>query len=77
MKKTLIGLVISMFWIVSASADVGARMGVTGNAGLYAATATELDTGSHGTTTDFDESKTKRQNIKVNAFMKIDKPSII
>ena len=59
MKKTLIGLVISMFWIVSASADVGARLGVTGNAALYAATATELDTGSHGTTSDFDESQTQ------------------
>ena len=63
MKKTLIGLVISMFWIVSASADVGARLGVTGNAALYAATATELDTGSHGTTTDFDESQTQSEYL--------------
>ena len=63
MKKTLIGLVISMFWFASASADVGARIGVTGNAGLYAATATELDTGSHGTTTDFDESQTQSEYL--------------
>ena len=63
MKKTLIGLVISMFWIVSASADVGARLGVTGNAALYAATATELDTGSHGTTSDFDESQTQSEYL--------------
>ena len=63
MKKTLIGLVISMFWIVSASADVGAKLGVTGNAALYAATATELDTGSHGTTTDFDESQTQSEYL--------------
>jgi hypothetical protein len=63
MKKTLIGLVISMFWFASASADVGARLGVTGNAALYAATATELDTGSHGTTTDFDESQTQSEYL--------------
>ena len=63
MKKTLIGLVISMFWIVSASADVGARLGVTGNAALYVATATEDDTGSHGTTTDFDESQTQSEYL--------------
>ena len=63
MKKTLIGLVISMFWFASASADVGARLGVTGNAGLFAATATELDTGTHGTTTDFDESQTQSEYL--------------
>ncbi len=63
MKKTLIGLVISMFWFASASADVGARLGVTGNAALYAATATELDNGTHGTTTDFDESQTQSEYL--------------
>ena len=55
MKKTLIGLVISIFWLGTASAEVGAKIGVTGNAAIYAASATELDTGAHGTTTDFDE----------------------
>jgi len=63
MKKTLIGLVISMFWIVSASADVGARLGVTGNAALYVATATELDTGAHGTTTSHDETQTQSEYL--------------
>lgn len=63
MKKTLIGLVISMFWIVSASADVGARLGVTGNAALYVATATELDNGTHGTTTSHDESQTQSEYL--------------
>ena len=61
MKKTLIGLVISMFWIVS-SGDVGAKLGVTGNAALYAATATELDTGSWNYY-DFDESQTQSEYL--------------
>ena len=61
MKKTLIGLVISMFWIVSASADVGARIGVSGNAALYAAQATELDSGAHGTTASHDEQVTQSE----------------
>jgi len=51
MKKTLIGLIIAMFSFGSASADAGVNIGVSGNAALYAATATELDQGSHGTTT--------------------------
>ena len=55
MKKTLIGLVIAMFSFASASAEIGVNIGISGNAAIYAATATELDTGTHGTTTDGDE----------------------
>ena len=55
MKKTLIGLVITMFSFASASAEIGVNIGISGNAALFAATATELDTGTHGTTTDGDE----------------------
>jgi len=55
MKKTLIGLFMAMFWFGAASAEV-VNIGVSSNAALYAATATELDTGSHGTTTDANES---------------------
>ena len=64
MKTLLSVFIISMFWFVSASADVGAKIGVTGNAGLLSlATTTELDTGSHGTTTDFDESQTQPEYL--------------
>ena len=55
MKKTLIGLFMAMFWYGAASAEV-VSIGVSSNAALYGATATELDQGSHGTTSDFDES---------------------
>ena len=54
MKKTLIGLFIAMFWFGQASAEV-LNIGVSSNAGLFAATATEKDSGAHGTTTDYDE----------------------
>ena len=54
MKKTLIGLFIAMFWFGQASAEV-LNIGVSSNAGLFAATATEKDTGAHGTTTSYDE----------------------
>ena len=57
MKKTLIGLFMAMFWFGAASAEV-VNIGVSSNAALYAATATELDTGSHGTTTDYNEYET-------------------
>ena len=55
MKKTLIGLFMAMFWFGSASAEVGISIGVSGNAALYAANATEFDEGTHGTTSDDDE----------------------
>jgi len=55
MKKTLIGLFMAMFWFGSASADAGINIGISGNAGLYAANATEFDEGTHGTTSGDDE----------------------
>ena len=59
MKKTLIALFIAMFSFGSASADAGVSIGVSGNMGLFAATATEFDEGTHGTTTGPDESNTE------------------
>jgi opacity protein-like surface antigen len=60
MKKTLIGLFMAMFWFGAASAEV-VSIGVSGNAAIYAATATELDTGTHGTTSDFNESTSRSE----------------
>ena len=59
MKKTLIGLFIAMFSFGSASADAGVNIGVSGQLGLFAATATEFDEGTHGTTTSTDEQITE------------------
>ena len=59
MKKTLIGLFIAMFSFGSASADAGVNIGVSGQLGLFAATATEFDEGTHGTTTSTDEQRTE------------------
>ena len=46
MKKLLLTFVLSLFYVTSASADLGVNVGVSGNAGLFAASATE----STGTT---------------------------
>ena len=59
MKKTLIGLFIAMFSFGTASADAGVNIGVSGQLGLFAATATEFDEGTHGTTTSTDEQRTE------------------
>ena len=46
MKKLLLTFVLSLFYVSSASADFGVNVGVSGNAGLFAASASE----STGTT---------------------------
>jgi hypothetical protein len=46
MKKLLLTIVLSIFYVSSASADLGVNVGVSGQAGIFAASATE----SEGTT---------------------------
>ena len=46
MKKLLLTCILSFFYVTSASADLGVNVGVSGQAGLFAASATE----STGTT---------------------------
>ena len=41
MKKLLLSVVFSVFYVTSASADLGVNVGVSGNAGLFAASANE------------------------------------
>ena len=41
MKKLLLSIVFSVFYVTSASADLGVNVGVSGNAGLFAASANE------------------------------------
>ena len=41
MKKLLLSVVFSVLYVTSASADLGVNVGVTGNAGLFAASASE------------------------------------
>ena len=65
MKKTLIALFIATFSFGSASADAGVSIGVSGNMGLFAATATEFDEGTHGTTSGADESNTESDYLGV------------
>ena len=41
MKKLLLTIVLSIFYVSSASADLGVNVGVSGQAGIFAASATE------------------------------------
>ena len=55
MRKILVTLILSLFTMGTASAEIGVNVGISGQLGLFAASATEKDTGSHGTTTGDDE----------------------
>ena len=57
MKKIIYAFFVSLIAIAPVSADIGVNIGVSAQAGLYAASATETDTGTHGTTTDVDEKR--------------------
>lgn len=55
MRKLIIAAILTMFSSATAFAGPGINIGVSGQMGLFAATATETDTGTHGTTTDVNE----------------------
>ena len=55
MKKITIATFLAIFSFTTASAEVGVNVGISGQMGLFAASATEVDTGTHGTTTDGNE----------------------
>ena len=55
MKRITIASLLAIFSFTTASAEVGINVGVSGQIGLFAASATELDVGTHGTTTGTDE----------------------
>lgn len=49
MKKLFLSLVFSVLYVTSASADMGVNVGVSGNAGIFAASASEQTTNAGGT----------------------------
>ena len=50
MKKLLLSVVFSVLYVASASAELGVNVGVSGNAGLFAASAHEKHTNTAGKT---------------------------
>lgn len=46
MKKIIVGIILSLFALNTASAEVGLKVGVAGSAGLFAGTAKEAQTGN-------------------------------
>src|SRR5210317_1449703 len=58
MKKIILTFFLGLFMFTTkASAELGINVGISGQLGLYAATATEFDEGSHGTTVSPDETR--------------------
>ncbi len=55
MKRITIATLLAIFSFTTASAEVGVNVGISGQMGLFAASATETDKGTHGTTTDGNE----------------------
>jgi hypothetical protein len=56
MKKMILTLFLGLFMFTTkASAELGINVGISGQLGLYAATATEFDEGTNGTTSGPDE----------------------
>ena len=56
MKKIFLTLFLGLFMFTTkASAELGINVGISGQLGLYAATATEFDEGTNGTTSGPDE----------------------
>jgi hypothetical protein len=56
MKKIILTLFLGLLMFTTkASAELGINVGISGQLGLYAATATEFDEGTHGTTSGPDE----------------------
>ena len=52
MKKLLLSVVFSVLYVTSASADMGVNVGVTGNAGIFAASANESFSDNSTTSTN-------------------------
>jgi len=52
MKKLLLSVVFSVLYVTSASADMGVNVGVSGNAGIFAASATESFSDNSATSTN-------------------------
>ena len=48
MKKLLLSVVFSVLYVTSASADLGVNVGVSGNAGIFAASASEVTSTAGG-----------------------------
>ena len=63
MKKLILAVTIAMFSFSSANAELGVNIGISGQMGLFAASATERDTGTHGTTTDSTETNSESEYL--------------
>lgn len=61
MKKLITAVFGLLLFVNSASAELGINVGVSGQLGLFAATATETDTGTHGTTTGDNETNSESE----------------
>jgi len=66
MKKIIFTLLLGLsFFTSKVSAEIGVNVGLSGQLGLYAATATEFDEGTNGTTSGPDEQRKESEFLGV------------
>ncbi len=65
MKKIILAAVLAMFASVTAYAGPGINIGVSGQIGLFEGTASELDKGTHGTTSGTNETNKETESNAV------------
>jgi hypothetical protein len=65
MKKLLTAILMVFSSYSLASAELGVNIGISGQAGLFAATATEFDKGTHGTTSGTNEQVRESEYLEV------------
>ena len=65
MRKLIVAAVLTLFSFTSANAELGVNIGISGQLGLFAASATETDKGTHGTTTDSTETNSESEYLGI------------
>tara|TARA_B100001057_G_scaffold172465_1_gene173226 strand:- start:67 stop:747 length:681 start_codon:yes stop_codon:yes gene_type:complete len=65
MRKLIVTAILTLFSFTSANADLGVNVGISGQMGLFAASATETDTGTDGTTSGADEKNSESEYLGI------------
>jgi len=65
MRKLIVTAILTLFSFTSANADLGVNVGISGQMGLFAASATETDTGTDGTTSGANEKNSESEYLGI------------
>ena len=65
MRKLIVTAILTLFSFTSANAELGVNVGISGQMGLFAASATETDTGTDGTTSGANETNSESEFLGI------------